>query len=237
MLIDYGPLLRPSVLNIASKSRTPPLAALPLVSLDSGRPSPRSSFSGPSDYYKFPPAPPEASSEAAPVVKTIKSAPPQPGNGIDLGNDIAAPESRGKLSSESEKPTTTEESTAAQDPKGQGPESEGGQIQPQGPRRQRDPCRVKYATTCSCELEDEEIVSQAPLSPPPLCCPPPEPLEKLNPPSSPANRLASKGKRRRRRRSSLVSRSLAPFRSSNAARVATVGSATPTRGNGTASRA
>ena len=154
----------PPALNIASKSSTPPPATLPPISLDSGRPSPRSSFSGPSDYYKFPPAPPKVSSEAVAVVKTIKSAAVQTELAVGPGNDTAASESTAKVSSVSEKPTATKEVMSAQDPKTEGRaarlESEGGQIQPPAaPRRQRDPCRVMYATTCTCELEDKEIVS------------------------------------------------------------------------------
>ena len=155
--------MRRPCLNAASKSSTPPPAALPLISLDSGRPSPRSSFSGPSDYYKFPPAPAKVSSEAVAIFVKTKSVAVQTEIAVGVENDPAASESTGEMSDESEKSSTTNEVTSAQDPKAEGRaarlESEGGQIQPPGPRRRRDPCRVMYATTCTCELEDEEIVS------------------------------------------------------------------------------
>lgn len=155
------------MLEIASKSPTPPVATLPRVSLDSGRPSPRSSFSGPSDYYKFPPAQSEGSSEAPAVVKTTRSATGGSENGVDLGKDTAASESTVKVFGECEKPAPTQELTVVQDPKAEGAaarfESEGGQVQqPPAPSQKRDPCRVMYATTCSCDFEDEEIVSSPP---------------------------------------------------------------------------
>lgn len=170
-LTDYGPRESPLVgRNAASKS--PPLSAtaLPPISLDSGRPSPRSSFSSPSDYYKFPPAPPKVSSEAIAVVVETKPGPAQTGNGVDVGHDTATSEATVKVSGEAEKPASTTKSKETQHPKaaeGLKSEGEGGQqSQPPAPtRRSRDPCRVPYATTCSCELEDEEIVS-SPHSPP-----------------------------------------------------------------------
>ncbi|GAA5953775.1 hypothetical protein JCM8115_004148 [Rhodotorula mucilaginosa] len=172
------PMLQ-SHMDLGTASKSPPLSAtaLPPISLDSGRPSPRSSFSSPSDYYKFPPAPPKVSSEAIAVVVETKPGPAQTGNGVDVGHNTATSEATVKVSGEAEKPASTTESKETQHPKAaEGLKSEGEgeqQSQPPAPtRRSRDPCRVPYATTCSCELEEDEEIARvkrkAPAPPPVL---------------------------------------------------------------------